>query len=179
VLSQDEEKKLTALVKALEDRPGLRVEVTGSADPTADRLSLAEGKVRRELQLMRLAELNAEGKEGPTSVEAVELSEADTARLLKELYVKKIGQEPPAGGGEKAGTDQGAALAMMKDKLRDAMTVKDSELQLLAQERAGRIKDFLLKQGSLPVERVFLTEVKLEAKPEQDLVPSVMSLSAI
>jgi hypothetical protein len=68
---------------------------------------------------------------------------------------------------------------MMKEKLRAAMTVEESELQLLAQERAGHIKDFLLKQGSLPVERVFLTEVKLEAKPEQDLVPSVMSLSAI
>ncbi len=179
VLSEDEEKKLTALATALEARPGLRVEVTGSADPEADRLSLADGKVRREIQLMRLAELKAEGQPGPSNVEAVELSEADAARLLKDLYVKKFGQEPTAGGGEKAAPDQGATLVMMKERLRATMTVEDSELQLLAQARAGRIKDVLLKQGSLPPERVFLTEIKLEAKTEHDLVPSGMSLSAI
>jgi uncharacterized protein involved in outer membrane biogenesis len=179
VLAPDEEKKLVALAKALEDRPGLRVDVTGRADPMADRLGLADGKLRREVQQMRLAELKAEGRPVPTSVEAVEVSEADVARLLKQLYVKKFGQEPTAGSGEKAVPDQTVTPAMMKEKLRAAMTVEESELQLLAQERAGHIKDFLLKQGSLPNERVFLTEVKLEANVENDLVPSVMSLSAI
>jgi hypothetical protein len=178
VLSPDEEKKLIALAKALEDRPGLKVEVTGRVDPKADRLVLAEGKVRREVQLMRLAELRTDGRQVPTTVEAVEVSEADAARLLKQVYVKKFGQDPTAGGGEKAVADQNSTLAMMKDKLRATMTVEDSELQLLAQERAERIKDFLLKQGSLPAERVFLTDVKLEANAENELVSSVMSLSA-
>ncbi|MGQ0810932.1 MAG: DUF748 domain-containing protein [Nitrospiraceae bacterium] len=177
-LSREEEKKLTALGKALEERPGLRLEVTGAIDPRADRVAMAEARVRRDMQAMKVAELKADGKQVPADAEAVELSEADYTRLMRQAYVKTYGQEPAVGGIEKGPADPAAVMIMMKETLRAAITIEDADLQVLAQERADRIKDFLLKQGALPAERVFLTDAKMDGSAEKDVIASPMTLSA-
>jgi len=44
-LSADEEKKLGTLAKALDDRPGLKLDVSGRIDPGADRDGLKQAAV--------------------------------------------------------------------------------------------------------------------------------------
>jgi len=51
----------------------------------------------------------------------------------------------------------------VRQQLAPAMVVEDSELRLLAQERAKGIREYLIEQGRLPDERVFLIEAELAA----------------
>ena len=49
-IAPSELKKIDALMKGLEERPGLRLEITGTADPTRDRQAMALQKLHELLR---------------------------------------------------------------------------------------------------------------------------------
>jgi hypothetical protein len=68
-------------------------------------------------------------------------------------------------------------LEEMRQQLVAAMPVPDSDLRLLAQQRAEQMRGQLAGDGTLADDRVFLTEVDLSAS-EHDKVRSRLNLTA-
>ncbi len=152
-----EQGKLESIAKALQERPALRVDVTGIADPARDRESLALQKIAAEVQ-RRFTH------GGTKNLQAV-MSPSREFELLSDLYAEKMGKQPmkreDLPGGKSV--ERVMTAEELRQQLFPAMTVEDSELRALAQERAKAIREHLIEQGHLPDERVFLVEAELAA----------------
>ncbi len=109
-LAPTETAKLDKLAKALDDRPALRLEVSASVDPNADRLMLAKDKLRRVLE-ERLRTAAAKpgkgGKKGavPTSAEGATLDEVEYERMVRELHGNVVAAERTAQPGTEVTLD--------------------------------------------------------------------------
>ena len=166
-VADEELKKLEALAKGLEERPGLRLEITGTADPVHDRKVLGLQKLKAQL-LARWQQGKGASKEGDLPI-------VEEERAIKELFDQQRSQQPvatPAQGNSKPPT-----IEDMRQQLVAAMPVSDAELRLLAQQRAEQIRGQLAGDGKLADERVFLTEVDLTAS-DHEKVRSRLNLTA-
>ena len=170
--------KLTALAKALDERPALRLEITGAADPQVDRQALAAGELRKQLQKRKFVQNSASAMK-EVSVEQIELNPEEERRLLSELYVEKFGVQPqtppPSSEGKAAGLP---SPEQMQSKLVEAIQVEDEQLRLLAQERAQTIRDYLIQEGKVSGDRVFVVEPNLSPVSGEGIVKSPLSLAA-
>ncbi|PJA77763.1 MAG: hypothetical protein CO149_07720, partial [Nitrospirae bacterium CG_4_9_14_3_um_filter_51_5] len=146
-LPSAEQEKLSALGKALDDRPALRLEVTGAADPQIDRHALAAGQLRRQLQKRKFVQGSSSArKEVP--VEQIELNPEEEGRLLSEVYVEQFGGQPNTPPSSPEGkTPAVPTPEQMQAKLLEAIQVDDQQLRLLAQQRAQGIRSILFKRA--------------------------------
>jgi len=166
----DEElKKFETLVKGLEERPGLRLEITGAADPVRDRNMLALQKLNAQM-LARWQQRKG--------VKEVDLPIAEEERAIKELFDQQRSQQPVAAPAEGAQVDsKPLTIEDMRRQLVAAIPVPESDLRFLAQQRAEQIRGQLAGDGKLADDRVFLTEVDLTAS-DRDKVRSRLNITA-
>jgi hypothetical protein len=163
-------KKVEAITKGLEERPGLRLEITGTVDPVRDRKVLGLQKLK--------AQLLARWQQGKGASKEVDLPIVEEERAIKELFDQQRSRQPvatPAQGAQVA--SKPPTLEEMRQQLAAAIPVPDSDLRLLAQQRAEQMRRQLAGDGKLAIERVFLTEVDLTAS-EHDKVRSRLNLTA-
>lgn len=176
-LLPDEVKKLDALAKALEQRQGLQLEVTGTADERLDLEWLRASKLKAQLLAFKQQE------RGKAKAEHEELTPEDEQRLVEQLFAKLQAASPEQATGQPPASDQTPpTLEEMKQRLRSAIPVPRAELEALARQRAEAVRNHLLEQGGLANERVFLLEASITgdngtASPH-DLVRTQLGLSA-
>jgi uncharacterized protein involved in outer membrane biogenesis len=160
-LPQSEEAKLTQLAKALEERPALRLEIIGSADPKRDRDAIAMQKITEELQ-RRFTQ------GGKKNLQATVPPERE-AELLGDLYAEKLGKQATKTEVLPNGKSVVRVLASedIRAELVPVMTVPESDLRTLAQERAKTVRDVLVRDGKVPEDRLFLVEVNLAGSDKE------------
>lgn len=169
-VADEELKKLEALAKGLEERPGLRLEITGTADPVRDRTVLGLQKLK--------AQLLARWQKGKGASKEVDLPIVEEERMIKELFDQQRSQQPVATSAEGAQVEsKPPTVEDMRQLLVAAMPVPDSDLRLVAQQRAELMRGQLAGDGKLADERVFLTEVDLTAS-DHEKVRSRLNLTA-
>jgi hypothetical protein len=178
-LATAEESKLKTLAKALDERPGLRLDVTGAADPEADRVALAELRLNRELLALKTPETPGAGKPAAGESDFNRLPASEQTDLIKSLYLKRYGKLPEfqAAPGQ-ADKPVPVSTQELKNRLLGDILIDDSELRLLGQDRAKRIQEYLITQGGILPERVYLLDVKLDAKARDGTVSSNLSLNS-
>ena len=207
-LSPDQEAKLQSLAKALDARPGLALEVTGTASSGSDRMVLAERKLQQNMHMAKLREQKIPTPSVPRKEEEIVFTPEEENRLLKILYVQTFGTQPVQGVGTKAiiagssispnpeiagvepsvevaGKPEGRPLRqqelppeVIKDRLLEAIDVADSELRQLAKERGRRVRNYLVTQGKIAAERILLVSSNLNPPSDQDFVPTHLALTA-
>jgi hypothetical protein len=84
-LNAADTKKLDSLTKALEARPGLRVEVAGSIDPAGDHAGLQRVALDQQIRELAWAKLRNSGQ-ATNSADQLVLSSAERADYLAKLY---------------------------------------------------------------------------------------------
>lgn len=197
VLSEHEIEKLSILASALSQRPGLRLEIAGGAEPAKDGSSLAAAKLEAQLKERRQKELSSPGQTKPVSSVEGDLSPTDRDRLLSVLFIEKFGQEFAQGkvsneadGGSmdsQEGTDPRSSpqakpklpsIPKMQQKLLEIMQTTEAELRLLAQERARSVRDHLVNQEKIAEERIFLVETNLASEFDGDVILTNLTLTA-
>ena len=164
-LTPAEEQKLTALAKALADRPGIKVEIKGYVEREKD----AEGYRREQLNHKMRSEkflLLAKGRQVKTgeNADSLQILPEESSRLLKSVYKKEKFPKPRN------------AIGLVKDLPDDEMRkliitntiVGETELQGLARERATTVMDYLVKKGGLPAERLFQKNDDIHKAPEKE-----------
>jgi uncharacterized protein involved in outer membrane biogenesis len=162
--------KVEALTKGLEERPGLRLEVTGTANPARDRKALALQKLNEQLLAIWQQEKGG-SKETSMPIEERE-------RLIKKLFEKGRSQQPVAPSAQKPDVaPKPPTIEEMRQALVASISVNDAAIRTLAHERADHIRERFVGAGRLANERVFLTEVDLTPS-EHEKVRSRLNITA-
>jgi hypothetical protein len=167
-----EVKKFEALAKGLEERPGLRLEIAGTADPELDRAAIRMRKLKDQLIAMRQRE------RGHASPQSEGLSSEDESRLVIDLYETEREQlEKTAPSRPTEAVQKPPTVPEMKQRLVAAILVDESELRTLARQRAEQVRDQLIQGGKLAEERVFLLEIDLTVSGNEQ-VRSPLTITA-
>jgi hypothetical protein len=151
--------KARAVVKALTERPQLKIEVPIAWVSELDRPALVEAKYQE--QIREALPVSATAKK--SSAGAPDFEQWDAAakvQLLTQLYAKNLGGEPkfpPEVTSLKAKPEVAAAEAnFLRQALREHIAVTDAELTALGQQRAAAVQRALLTDTQLDPARVFL-----------------------
>jgi hypothetical protein len=169
--------KARALVKALTERPQLKIEVPIAWVSELDRPALVEAKYQGQI---REAVSGRAGKK--PSAGAPDFEQWDPAakvQLLTQLYAKDVGGEPkfpPEVTSLKSKPEVAAAEAdFLRQAVREHLTITDAELTALGQQRAAAVQQALLTDTQLDPARVFLV-VNDKAKNQDGKVRLELSL---
>jgi hypothetical protein len=144
-------KRLEGLAKSLADRPALKLEATGHADPVVDAAALRQAHVDR---LMRAAKARATGQ--PLAEVRIAPAEQDT--WLTAAYKAADVPNKPR---NVLGLAKGLPPAEMKALLLASAPASEAALRELANARADQVKAFLAAR--IAPERILLTASQLES----------------
>ncbi|HET8722217.1 MAG TPA: DUF748 domain-containing protein [Nitrospira sp.] len=167
-LAPTEMKKIDALMKGLEERPGLRLEITGTADPARDREAVASQRLQENIR-SRWRQENGGTPEK-------DIPPAAEERIVRQLFEEWRSQQP-AGSQPAVAPSQPPTMEEMKRKLAESIRVEDDALRALARTRAEQVQALMVGEGKPPEERVFLTDVDLTTS-DHGTVESRLNITA-
>jgi uncharacterized protein involved in outer membrane biogenesis len=154
-INAEEEKKIDKLVKALSDRPALKLEIEGHVDIEKDREGLREYLFNKKIKAQKLKEMV---KKGLTTVpvDEVKVEKEEYPKFLKMAYKQEKFPKPR----NVIGIAKDLPVPEMEKLMLTNIEVKNDDLRLLASQRALKVKDRILKSNQVEPERVFLVEPK-------------------
>jgi len=150
--------KTRAIVKALKERPQLKIEVPIAWVGDLDRPALVEARLLTQIREAQPAKSG--GKKSPGATEFEQLDPSAKVELLTQLYAKDVGGEPKFPQevtNVKTKPDLAAAKAdFLRQALREHIAVTEGDLTALGQQRAVAVQQALLTDTQVEPERVFL-----------------------
>ncbi|MBI9088583.1 MAG: DUF748 domain-containing protein [Desulfobacterium sp.] len=171
--------KIAVLTKALGERPGLGLEITGHADLDKDRTFIEDRRFKRTLRAIKLSEMIDQGAQG-MPVDEIPLSDGEFADYLAKAYKATLTDLDSPPGTEPAtdSEETGPDLAQMEQRVRKTIVVSDYDLGHLAHARALEVADRILAKGVIDAGRIFMVEPKsLEpAKGKEGFSPASVLL---
>jgi hypothetical protein len=148
-------KRLESLAKALTERDSLKLEVTGRADPEADKEGLKRVAMERAVKGEKLKDQIRKGTEGG-SLDSVEIDAAEYPDFLKRAYKEAKFPKPR----NVIGMQKDLPVEEMEKLMLANLPVSDEGVQELALQRAENVQIWLIEQGKVPAERIFLVPPK-------------------
>lgn len=164
---------LLKVAAALGQKPELRLEVEGASAASSDGHLIAQQRLDREYRALYYKLLQQRGEKVPAQAAQLTVPESEKPALLEGIYRARLKQQPP-GQWTSLSTDarQAKLQAAVVDSWRDSNTL----LRQLGQARASSIKDFLVSQGKLSDERVYLIDARLGEATADGRVSSLLHL---
>jgi hypothetical protein len=157
------ESKLKSIAKALYDRPGVKLDIAGRADPVNDAEGLKRQALEHKVKAQKLKDLIKEG-ESVASVEEMTITPEEYPKYLAAAYgQEKIPDKPRYF----IGLAKKLPVAEMEALIIANIKVSDEDLRELANRRALGTKDFLVKAGPVESERIYIVAPQAP-KPEQE-----------
>lgn len=153
------EGKLKILATALADRPALNLEIAGRIDAVNDREGLKQAMLERKVKAQKLADLIKQGVSAG-SVDDVTLAAAEYPALLKRAYQQEKFPKPR----NMLGLTKNLPVAEMEKLMLTHIIPSDEDLRDLANRRAMAVKNWLLSNGQIAPDRIFLVAPKLAAE---------------
>jgi uncharacterized protein involved in outer membrane biogenesis len=157
-IHSDAQKRIDTLAKALADRPGLKLDIGGRADPTADREALRRAAVENAIKRAKLAALAKDGAT-PPSVDEVTIAAEERNRWLAQAYRSAPLPDRPR---NVFGQLKDVPPAEMEAALYASAVIDDDALRLLANRRAQAAKDAIAAKG-VAGERLFIVAPRIGA----------------
>ena len=177
-LSPKASEKAQTLVRALSERPQLKIEVPIAVVDSVDRPALAEAQFNAQVHDAQAA-LAAKKKSVSASATFDQLDPGMRLDILTALYQKDFGSEPKypdTVSAIKVKPDlQAAKIDYLKGELHSHISVSPTDLSNLGQQRAQNLQQMLLKDTQIDPQRVFLV-ANDKAKFENDKVRLELSL---
>ena len=174
-LDAPEKAKLDQLVKALAERPQLRLEVTGNTLPEADTQALAQRRLDHQLAEL----LSPGGTDGnpPWPGMSAAVANRNFRQKFYALYETTTGEsaktrrkliDSALSEGDRKPTDAEIDSTLhehIRHELLAREEVPEKALSALASQRALTVKAYLVDSGGLPPERVFLVNDGVTGQP--------------
>ena len=163
-LDEQATQRLTTLAEALNKRPGLRVSIEGTVDAVSDARELAVAQLHQQL-LERSAQDALPDNFSASNVPLEGPLASTLETLFSETFSDSVQDEQQRiraqlqNNNEEPVTEQQVTRALhiaMYNRLRDSITIAESELAALAQERGKRVKAYLVNQAQVEAGRLFL-----------------------
>jgi uncharacterized protein involved in outer membrane biogenesis len=150
-LADGSETKLKAIAKAMNEKTGLKLEITGRADPETDREGLMRAVMLSKVEALKVKDMASKG-ESLGDEGRVRIDPAEYPALLTRVYKDEKFPKPR----NLIGLTKALPVPEMEKLILANSSVSDEDLRLLAQQRAQSVKSWLLEKGNVPAERVFL-----------------------
>lgn len=154
IISENMEKRLENLAKALIERPGLKLEITAVVDSENDREGLKRASIERKVRALKQAAHDKDG--GEDAAASVEVGADEYPALLERVYDAEKFPKPR----NMIGLPKSLPVAEMEKLMLAHTTVSDEDLQALGGQRAKQVLDWLVSHEVAP-ERLFLLPVKI------------------
>ncbi|MGD9365635.1 MAG: DUF748 domain-containing protein [Desulfobacteraceae bacterium] len=166
-ISSEHTGKLDTLAKILYERPGLKLEIQGQVDPEADTDGLRQARFEEQLKAAKLKAMMAKGQKA-VPLEQIELTLEERNRQVQRAYDAAEFPKPR----DKKGKLKKLSFPEMEKLLYTAIAITNDDLRLLAHQRASAAKDYLLNQGKIEVQRLFIIEPKIEGADAEEQLQS-------
>jgi uncharacterized protein involved in outer membrane biogenesis len=161
-LSQTAEAKIKTLTAAMNNRPGLKLEITGRAEPASDLEGLKRVSIENKVRAQKMKELARQGT-APKSVEEVQVVKEEYERFLRSAYDAETFSKPR----NLIGLAQSLPVAEMENLMLKHTSVSDDDVRALANRRAQAVRDRLLA-AKIPGDRLFIVAGKPPANEEAE-----------
>jgi hypothetical protein len=155
-LTEPNLKKLDTIVKALDDRPALKLDIEGRVDVERDTEGLKNYLVQRKVRAQKLKELMKK-ESGTIPVDDVKIEPGEYDKFLRMAYDADKFSKPR----NIIGLAKTLPVPEMEKLMLTNTAVKDEDLRALANQRATNAKDAILKPGKITSDRVFVVEPKI------------------
>jgi outer membrane protein OmpA-like peptidoglycan-associated protein len=149
-LSEAEAEKLATLAKALAERPGLSIDISGFVDAEADRKGLVDAAFERQLLVQR-SKKDAEKK---PAASLTDIAPEEYEKLLGKAY-RSAKFEKPKG---LLGVAKSLPAEEMEALIKNNISISDDDLRALAKERAAAVLNHLTARGQVAAGRLFLVQ---------------------
>ena len=163
-LSAPQTQRLDTLAKALNDRPGLKLDIIGRVEPSADADGVRRAKYEAKLRAAKVRQLTRAGGESvdPTKVT---ISDQERPALIATVYSdEKIPDKPR----NVVGMAKTVPAPEMEQLILKNLPASADDLRALATDRAAAVRNHLENSGKVARDRLFLIEPKLTAAGIQD-----------
>lgn len=141
--------KLRALSRALVQRPGLKLDIEGHADREADAEALRRVGIE---QKVRALWVKAELARGHALTAGAPVPAADYPDLLRQAYDQESFPKPR----NFLGLEKSLPVPEMEQLMMANTPVTDENLSGLALQRAQTAEDWLVREGQVPADRLFV-----------------------
>jgi uncharacterized protein involved in outer membrane biogenesis len=148
-LSQTAQKKIETLAKAMNNRPALRLELSGRADQATD------VSIERKVKAQKLKELSGKG-EAPQSVDEVRIESSEYPQYLRQVYRQESFPKPR----NAIGLLRDLPVVEMEKLMIQHATVGEEDLRDLANQRAQTVRDALVTAGQVSADRLSVVTPK-------------------
>ncbi|WP_395062586.1 DUF748 domain-containing protein [Paraburkholderia silvatlantica] len=159
-LTDADQKKLDTIVKALDDKPSVKIDLIGRVDPAVDTPALREQYVDHLVRLQKVKDTVGNGESVDTS--QVKVDDKEYEKYLTKAYKDADFKKPH----NMIGFTKTLPVDDMKQALADHAPVDDAALRNLAQQRAQAVQQYF--EGKVDASRVFIVAPKLDAKGIDD-----------
>ena len=159
------QQKLSSLVKALTQRPNIKMEMTGFVDSEKDKEGLKSVAFNRQVKAQKLKKLvkKAEATESQlTTVDQIEIPPQEYEKYLTLAYEAAKFPKPR----NAIGMLKELPVPEMEKLMLSHIDVTDNDLRQLASRRAESVKEQLLKTGGIDPGRIFVV-TPLSPSPEK------------
>ncbi|TCS37365.1 uncharacterized protein involved in outer membrane biogenesis [Paucimonas lemoignei] len=166
--------KLKALAKALTERPALKLEITAHTGTEAEIEGMKRAAILRKVRALKQKNLADRGQPVPEG--GVEVKPEEYPALLAKVYKGEKFPKPR----NMIGLQKDLPAAEMEKLMMANTPIDEDDLTALGNRRAQAVKDWLLKNGQVPGERVFILATKTatqEAKSAKEPGPSRVDFS--
>jgi hypothetical protein len=160
-LDASQEDKVKTIVKALEGRPQLKIEVPIAAVPELDRTALIDADL--DAKLREAAAQARPGKQADPGAMAPAFAGLDPAAqldVLTRVYRNDLGTDPKYPDSVTAikqkPAQTSAKIEFLTGALREHLTLTDGRLQALGEQRAQAVQRALLTDTQIDPARIFL-----------------------
>jgi uncharacterized protein involved in outer membrane biogenesis len=162
-ITDQSQKKIDNLAKALYERPALKLDIEGHADLDRDREGLKHYLIDRKMKARKLNDMVAQGQRA-VPVDKVTIEPKEYEKYLTQVYRAESFPKPR----NVIGLVKTLPVPEMEKLLMTYTVVKEPDLKLLASQRASAVRDAILKSGKVEPERVFVVEPKSLAPDKKE-----------
>ena len=188
-LTEDARANLSKMAEVMYERPSLRMDIIGKVDPQEDREALTQ---MRFDQLLEVQKMQDQGVKKDALPESIKINDEEypyyLTKAFETLQLKEIKEDKEIGfigtikkkrqlrkqvklvqsGTDKSNEERLSLIGMMKQRLREQIRVSDDDLRLLAIERTNQTLDFLVENGPVESERLFVIEPQIPPADSTD-----------
>lgn len=164
-IKDSEGKKIETLLKALADRPALKLEIEGHVDPEKDHEGLRQYIFQKKIKAQKLKDMVKKGQQ-PVPVDDIKIEPAEYPVYLKKAYKEEKFPKPR----NIIGIAKDLPVPEMEKLMLTHIEVKEQDLRTLASQRALVVKERLIQSKMVESDRMFLVEPKsLAPEPKENL----------
>lgn len=161
-LSPEALKKVEAMAKAMNDRPALKLEITGRVDSQADREGGKRAAIDRAVRAEKQKDLIKKGVE-TGSLQTIEVDAKEYPEYLKRVYSATKFSKPR----NLIGLQKSLPVEEMEDLLIANTEVTDDDMRQLGMRRGQVVQAWLVGEGKVAMERVFLMAPRLSSEAKE------------